>query len=100
MRYFLKALRPDAVLPWLLDQDAEPRAIPVFPTDAELALVVTQLLGGAVFAEVVTSAPQLAEICGPGFPLGRLYFQIPKSELYRVCPELNSAAFEEGGMSA
>lgn len=100
MRYFLKSLRPDGVLTWLLEQDSTPRPLPLFPKDADVALVITQLLGGIVFAEVVLSAAHLAEICGPGFPLGRLYFQISKSELYRVCPELNSAAFEEGGMSA
>lgn len=100
MRYFLKAVRPDAVLSWLLDQDPAPRPVPVLPDTRELALVVTQLLGGTVFAEVITSAAQFAEICGSGFPLGRLYFQIPRSELYRVCPGLNPAAFEEGGMSA
>lgn len=100
MRYFLKALRPNAVLAWLLEQDPEPRPIPVFPEDRSLALVITQLLGGVVFAEVISSAAQLTEVVGPGFPLGRLYFQIPKSELYRVCPELHPAVFEEGGMSA
>lgn len=93
MRYFLKQLAPDYVLTWLTSQDPEPRAVPVFPEETETALVVTHLLGGNVFAEVATSPKHLAEICGQGFPLGRLYFQIPKFALYRVCPELTPEAF-------
>lgn len=98
VRYFVKHVRPGMVLKWLLDQDPEPRALPFFPEDPTHALVITHLFGGAVFAEVATSANHLVEICGRGFPLGRLYFQISRSELYRVCPELTPAAF--GGKEA
>lgn len=98
MRYFIKHVNPKDVLAWLQDKDPQPRVLPVFPDDSTDALVVTHLLGGAVFAEVATSAAHLVEICGRGFPLGRLYFQISKSELYRVCPELTPAAF--GGKEA
>ena len=96
MRYLLSQIRPDKVLPWLLDQDPAPRIIPFFPDDSH-ALVVTHLISGAVVAEVVTSAPHLVEICGRGFPLGRLYFQIPKSDVYRVCPGITPAAFGGAG---
>lgn len=98
MRYFVKRVHPVEILPWLLDQDPEPRVLPYFPEDPTHALVVTHLLAGTVFAEVATSAAHLVEICGQGFPLGRLYFQISKSELYSVCPELTPAAF--GGKEA
>lgn len=93
MRYLLKHVNSARLLTWLTEQDAEPRALPLFPENLELALVVAQLLGGEVFAEVVTSPKKLTEICGQGFPLGRLYFQIPKSELYSVCPELTPDSF-------
>ena len=93
MRYFLKPA--NNVLEWCLSLDAKPHTLPFMPTQAEQGLVVTQLIGGDVFAEVVLSPEHLAEICGVGFPLGRLYFQIPKSELYLRCPELTPAAFGE-----
>lgn len=93
MRYFLKPV--NNVLEWCLSQDARPRTLPFMPKQAEQGLVVAQLIGGGVFAEVVLSREHLTEICGAGFPLGRLYFQIPKSALYMVCPELTPAAFGE-----
>jgi hypothetical protein len=93
MRYFLKHVSPEYALQWLMEQDPEPRAVPVFPEESDTALVVTHLLGGTVFAEVATSPRHLAEICGRGFPLGRLYFQISRSALYSVCPELTPEAF-------
>jgi hypothetical protein len=94
MRYFIK---PDNdVLTWCLSQDAEPHTVPFMPTQAEQGLVVAHLIGGEVFAEVVLSRDHLVEVCGgPGFPLGRMYFQIPKSALYMVCSELTPAAFGE-----
>lgn len=93
MRYFLKQVSPEYALTWLMDQDPEPRTVPIFPDEPDTALVVTHLLGGSVFAEVATSPEHLTEICGQGFPLGRLYFQISKSALYSVCPELTPEAF-------
>jgi hypothetical protein len=86
MRYFLKPEK--SVLAWLLDHDVEPHILPVFPEDEDLGLVVAHLLSGGVFAEVVTSPKHLPEVCGRGIPLGRLYFQIPKSLLYSVCDGL------------
>lgn len=86
MRYFLKPEK--ALLAWLLDYDVSPRLIPIFPEDVTLGLVVVHLLAGGVFAEVITGPKKIAEICGPGLPLGRLYFQIPKSLLYSVCDGL------------
>jgi hypothetical protein len=93
MRYFLK---PEGnALDWCLSQDAKPRTLPFLPEQVDTGLVVAHLIGGEVLAEVATSREHFAEICGPGFPLGRLYFQIPKSALYIVCPELTPAAFGE-----
>lgn len=86
MRYFLKPEK--SVLAWLLDYDVTPRLLPIFPEDDESGLVVVHLLAGGVFAEVITGPEKVAEICGPGLPLGRLYFQIPKSLLYSVCDGL------------
>lgn len=86
MRYFLKPEK--ALLAWLLDHDVSPRLIPIFPEDDAVGLVVVHLLAGGVFAEVITGPEKVAEICGPGLPLGRLYFQIPKSLLYSVCDGL------------
>lgn len=83
---------------WLVAQDSLPSVLPFFPADATKGLVCSSLIGGDVVADVVTSAQHLGEICGRGFPLGRLYFQIAKSALYMVCPELTPAAF--GGESA
>lgn len=93
MRYFIRPT--DDVLEWCLSQDAKPHTLPFMPTQAEQGLVVAQLVGGEIFAEVVLSREHLAEVCGSGFPLGRLYFQIPKSALYMACPELTPAAFGE-----
>lgn len=92
-RYVLKPAGD--VLPWCLLQDAKPSTLPFLPADGETGLVVAHLVSGEVVAEVVPSRQQLTEICGAGFPLGRLYFQISKSRLYRVCPELTPAAFGE-----
>jgi hypothetical protein len=86
MRYFLKPEKP--LLAWLLDHDVGPRLLPIFSEDNEAGLVVVHLLAGGVFAEVITGPEKVAEICGPGLPLGRLYFQIPKSLLYSVCDGL------------
>lgn len=96
MRYVLKP--PGDTLQWLLAQDSHPHVLPFFPEDGSKGLVCSALNSGEVVADVVTSAAHLAEICGRGFPLGRLYFQIAKSALYMVCPELTPAAF--GGDSA
>lgn len=93
MRYLLQP--KSDVLTWCLSQDSRPSTLPFMPAQAEQGLVVAQLIGGMVSAEVVTSPQHLVEIVGQGFPLGRLYFQIPKSELYLRCPELNPSAFGE-----
>ena len=91
MRYFLKPEK--SVLAWLLDYDAKPHILPIFPEDAQSGLVVAHLLSGGVFAEVITRPECVTEICGPGLPLGRLYFQIPKSLLYSVCSDLRPENF-------
>jgi len=91
MRYFLKPEKP--ILSWLLDYDANPRILPVFPEDDDSGLVVAHLLSGGVFAEVITSPERVTEVCGAGVPLGRLYFQIQKSLLYSVCDGLRPENF-------
>lgn len=91
MRYFLKPEK--AVLTWLLDHDAYPRLLPVFCEDDGIGLVVAHLLSGGVFAEVITGPEHVSEVCGAGIPLGRLYFQIPRSLLYSVCAGLSPENF-------
>lgn len=91
MRYFIKP-KTD-VLTWLLAFDARPSALPSFPKDAAVGLVVTHLISGNVLAEVLTGPDQVEEVCGSGLPLGRLYFQIPRDRLYNVCPELSPESF-------
>lgn len=94
MRFFLKPEKP--VLAWLLDQDAEPRVLPVFPEDATSGLVVAHLLSGGVVAEVIPTVEHVVTACGGGIPLGRLYFQIPKNLLYNVCNTLSPKDFSGG----
>jgi len=91
MRYFLKPAK--SVLAWLLDHDVHPHVLPVFPEDEEIGLVVAHLLSGGVFAEVIPTPKHLPLVCGHGIPLGRLYFQIPKSLLYSVCDGLGPEHF-------
>jgi hypothetical protein len=86
MRFFLKPDKP--VLEWLLDNDAEPHILPVFPKDERSGLVVAHLLSGGIVAEVIPTAEHVATACGNGIPLGRLYFQIPRSLLYNACDNL------------
>lgn len=93
MRYVLDL--PGNPLNWLLEKDVKPSAVPIFPTQEKYGLVCAQIVGGRVSAEVVTSAEHLVEVVGPGFPLGRLYFQIEKSALYSVCPALTPDVFGE-----
>lgn len=91
MRYFIKPEK--SVFDWLLDHDVEPRVLPIFPDDSSLGLVVAHLLSGGVFAEVIPSPQHVKTACGGGIPLGRLYFQIPKSLLYSVCEGLRPEDF-------
>jgi hypothetical protein len=94
MRYFIKPKKQSVpVLTWLLHVDAAPTVLPLFPEDSNLGLVVAHLLSGCVFAEVLPTPNSVAEVCGEGVPLGRLYFQIPRDRLYSVCPELTPESF-------
>lgn len=91
MRYFIK---PDiAVLSWLLQRDDKPHVLPVFPDTADSGLVVAHLLSGEVFAEVIPSPTHVPAACGDGLPLGRLYFTVPRADLYPVCENLCPADF-------
>jgi hypothetical protein len=91
MRYFVKP--EESVLAWLLSIDAAPCTLPFFPDDNATGLVVAQLLSGKVLAEVLPTEEHVKLVCGGGVPLGRLYFHIPKTQLYLVCPELSSESF-------
>jgi hypothetical protein len=98
MRYFIrpedKRSKLNGVLPWLLDIDPNPNVLPIFPDDANLGLVVAHLVSGEVYAEVLPQAKNFVATCGDGFPMGRLYFQIPRDRLYSVCPRLTPEIFE------
>ena len=91
MRYFIKP--EDSALTWLLNIDAAPSTLPFFPDDSGAGLVVAQLLSGKILAEVLPTEEHVRLVCGSGVPLGRLYFHIPKAQLYSVCPELSSESF-------
>jgi len=97
MRYFIKPKRSlDRAVPlltWLLHIDSTPTVLPIFPEEDDLGLVVAYLLSGEVFAEVLPHPQNVAEVCGPGLPLGRLYFQIPRDRLYSVCESLTPEIF-------
>lgn len=89
MRHLIQ-LQNESVLTWLLDQDAEPSVLPTFPTDPSKELVVSQLLNGSCYAEVITTPEQLKTACGPGLPLGRLFFHVNKEALHEVCDTLSA----------
>lgn len=91
MRYFIKPDNP--ALTWLLGVDASPRTLPFFPNDANTGLVVAQLISGRVLAEVLPTEEHVKLVCGSGVPLGRLYFHIPKTQLYDVCADLTPESF-------
>jgi hypothetical protein len=93
MRYFIKP-KATPTLTWLLDIDAAPRVLPIFPEDENFGLVVAQLLSGGVLAEVLPRPDTVADSVGPGVPLGRLYFHVPRDKLFSVCPDLTNQAFE------
>ena len=93
MRYFITLNNAGHTLKWLLARDASPRILPVFSDDANVGLVVAHLLNGGVLAEVLPRQ-KITNSVGPGLPLGRLYFQIPRAELFAVCPNLTNQAFE------
>lgn len=88
MRHLIQ-LKKGAVLVWLLERDAEPSVLPAFPTDPSKELVVCQLLNGSCYAEAITTPAQLKDACGPGLPLGRLFFHVDREELRKVCGTLD-----------
>lgn len=93
MRHFLQ---PDGkLLIWLLKQDPAPSVVPVFPGDREIGLVVAYLLNGTCYAEVLTCKKSLFDVCGKGFPYGRLFFHVKKSKLFPVCDTLTGNSFGE-----
>lgn len=76
------------VLTWLLEKDPTPSAVPVFPEGNDLGLVMAYLLNGVCYAEFLTGPYQLKQICGSGFPFGRLFFHIKRQDLQQVCDRL------------
>lgn len=91
MRYFIKPDSPP--LSWLLSLDDTPCTLPFFPPDNETGLVVAQLISGKILAEVLPTEAHVKLVCGGGVPLGRLYFRVPKAQLFAVCPDLTSESF-------
>lgn len=88
--------RPEGeILTWLLSRDQQPSILPEFPV-GDKGLVVATLIGDRVIAEVIPRREDYVLICGPGVPLGRVYFQIDKSDLYSTCPGLTADAFSPG----
>jgi hypothetical protein len=92
MRYFIKP-QTGVALSWLLDMDPTPSTLPTFKDADDCGLVVAQLISGKVLAEVLPTETQVKVACGSGVPLGRLYFRVPKIELYPVCPDLKPETF-------
>ena len=95
MRYLLNP-KNVPVLTWLLARDAEPSVLATFPDDTNKGLVVGQLLNGSCYAEVLPTPGQLKIACGPGLPLGRLFFHIDKADLYAICDSLDAETFKGG----
>ena len=92
MRYFIKP-QNSAALSWLLNIDTTPSTLPFFPEDDNSGLVVAQLISGKILAEVLPTVSHVKLVCGGGVPLGRLYFRIPKNQLYPVCDDLKPESF-------
>jgi hypothetical protein len=95
MRYFIQPPDNETTLAWLLKHDAEPSVVPVFP-DAESGngLVVSYLLNGTCYAEVLTSKEHLFAVCGKGFPYGKLFFHVKNSSISSACVELSEESSE------
>mgnify|MGYP003339536940 CR=1 FL=1 len=96
MRYLLDLPKKDLALRLLTELDQKPSTLPVFPESENLGLVVAQLVSGTVVAEVIPRPEHVVVACGGGVPLGRLYFQISKNLLYKLCPELTPEVFSGG----
>jgi hypothetical protein len=96
MRHFIKLNNKGFILDWLLADGAVPSTLPVFPEDSENGLVVAHLMSGDVVAEVIPKPTHVKKACGGGVPLGRLYFHIPKTRLYKVCSNLSPESFTGG----
>jgi hypothetical protein len=94
MRYFIKPnAAEESLLDTMLAEDSTPRILPVFPQDEMLGLVVLHLISGRVLGEVLPCPAAVITACGPGLPLGRLYFQVPRTRLFDLCPELKPEVF-------
>lgn len=74
-------------LAWLLERDAEPSVVPVFPAGSDLRLVMAYLLNGVCYAEVLNEPARLEQICCGKFPFGRLFFHIKRHDISDVCAD-------------
>jgi len=95
VRYLLQPEKKP-VLAWLLERDPAPSPAPTAPETVDFGLVVAYLLNGVCYAEVLITAQQLVKTCGSGFPFGRLFFHVKKSDIYPVCAQLTASSF--GGL--
>jgi hypothetical protein len=68
-------------LAWLLERDASPSAVPVFPAGKDLGLVMAYLLNGVCYAEVLDEPAHLEKICCGKFPFGRLFFHVKRQDI-------------------
>jgi hypothetical protein len=75
------------LLVWLLERDAQPSAVPVFPGGEDLSLVTAYLLNGVCYAEVLNDCAHLEQICSGKFPFGRLFFHIKQQDINDVCAD-------------
>lgn len=86
MRHLLQP-KDKPPLDWLLERDAKPSVVPVFPVGLNLRLVMAYLLNGVCYAEVLNEPAHLEQICGGKFPFGRLFFHIKRQDIDDVCSD-------------
>lgn len=89
MKYLLQP-EDKSALTWLIEKDAKPSVIPVFPDDKSLGLVMAYLLNGVCYAEVLNDHNHLERICDSKFPFGKLFFHVKRQDLIDVCSELKN----------
>lgn len=87
-------LAGESLWAWLFARDGHPTLLPVFPKDPAFSLVVVQLFADRVYANVLPTRAAVSKLCGRRIILGRLYFQVPKTDLFAVCPDLTNSDFE------
>ena len=63
------------------------------PRSDDFGLIVAHLLAGNVIAEVLPTEAAVTAAVGSGVPMGRLYFQVLRKDIYEICPQLTAAEF-------